>query len=373
MKQVKNHGGSVEYECEWCGEHFMGNPSRGKAKHICCSIECQSALKKSQGLNYTCPVCSKKFHIKPSRITGNNCCSRECRAKLASVLMKGKGNHQYGLKGKDNSSWKSDERISCYGYKLIRVLDHPFRNSPDFVLEHRLVAEKYLLNEHNSIEINCKKYLHPKLDVHHIDGNKLNNDPKNLVILTKSSHMRLHSLLSPKKKDKETGRFTKGKGDIMLNLGIKTLTDSARLPKKAHSTDACFDIYADLMSDPKYECSNNNESVICFIKPHETKMIHTGLACEIPHGYWIAIFARSGLASKQGLRPAQGVPVIDEPYRGEIIIPLHNDSEETRTVHHGDRICQFTLLPYFDTSIVEIDNLTKTDRGEGGFGSTGTK
>lgn len=158
-----------------------------------------------------------------------------------------------------------------------------------------------------------------------------------------------------------------------LNLNVKKLTDTSKLPCKAHPTDACFDIYADLMSDPKYGHPTNEEASICYIKPHETQMIRTGLACEIPHGYWMAIFARSGLASKQGLRPAQGVPVIDEPYRGEIMIPLHNDSEETRIIHHGDRICQFTLLPYFDTNITKVDELTETERGEGGFGSTGIK
>ncbi len=389
MKQVKNHGGSVEYECEWCKEHFMGPPSRGKAENICCSRECQSALKKSQGANCVCPICGKKFHIKPSQMTKSNCCSRECRAKLASELMKGERNHQYGLKGKDNPSWKADEKIGNYGYKLVRVLDHPFRNSSDFVFEHRLVAEKFLLNEYNSVEINGKRYLKPELEVHHIDGNKLNNNPNNLIILTKSEHIKLHNLLNPRKRNKNTGRFIKGECDTMLNLGIKCLTDTAKLPCKAHKTDACFDIYADIPNE-KYtigkEPDMNNISDIFFniesliesgegmvIRPHETKMIHTGLACEIPHGYWMAIFARSGLASKQGLRPAQGVPVIDEPYRGEIMIPLHNDSEETRIIHHGDRICQFTLLPYFDTNLIEVDSLSDTDRGDGGFGSTGTK
>nr|DAG70761.1 MAG TPA: dUTPase [Caudoviricetes sp.] len=147
---------------------------------------------------------------------------------------------------------------------------------------------------------------------------------------------------------------------ISLDLKIKLLTDTAKIPHKAHTTDACFDIYAD-----------TNKEVT--IEPHQTVMIHTGLACEIPHGFWMAIFARSGLASKQGLRPAQGVPVIDEPYRGEIMIPLHNDSNETRIIHHGDRICQFTLLPYFDTNLIQVDELSETDRSKNGFGSTGMK
>lgn len=156
---------------------------------------------------------------------------------------------------------------------------------------------------------------------------------------------------------------------IKLDLKIQRLTDTATLPKKAHPTDACFDIYADI---PNEEFEFNGH---CFkgvrIKPHQTAMIHTGFATEIPHGFWGAIFARSGLASKQGLLPAQGVPVIDEPYRGEWLIPLHNSSNETRIIHHGDRICQFMLLPYFDTTLTEVDTLSSTDRGEGGFGSSG--
>lgn len=143
-----------------------------------------------------------------------------------------------------------------------------------------------------------------------------------------------------------------------LDLKIKRLTNTATLPTKAHETDACFDIYADTSND-------------VVIEPHQTVLIPTGFATEIPHGFWGAIFARSGLASKQGLRPAQGVPVIDESYRGQWMIPLHNDSEATRIVHHGDRICQFMLLPYFDTTLTEVDNLSETDRGEGGFGSSG--
>ena len=170
----------------------------------------------------------------------------------------------------------------------------------------------------------------------------------------------------------------------MLNLKIKLLTDTAKLPQKSHPNDACFDIYADIPNET-YEYKEEERNLFggfsmfsisktgkgMAIKPHQTVLIPTGFATEIPHGFWGAIFARSGLASKQGLRPAQGVPVIDEPYRGQWRIPLHNDSEETRIIHHGDRICQFMLLPYFDTTLTEVDNLSETDRGEGGFGSSG--
>lgn len=164
---------------------------------------------------------------------------------------------------------------------------------------------------------------------------------------------------------------------IKLDLKIQRLTNTAKLPQKSHPTDACFDIYADIPNETYGDWCVTTEPVYIelngvVIKPHQTVLIPTGFATEIPHGFWGAIFARSGLASKQGLRPAQGVPVIDEPYRGQWMIPLHNDSEETRIIHHGDRICQFMLLPYFDTTLTEVDNLSETNRGEGGFGSTGT-
>lgn len=172
-----------------------------------------------------------------------------------------------------------------------------------------------------------------------------------------------------------------------LNLKIQRLTKTAKLPQKSHPTDACFDIYADI-PDEEYcvEKSMTLEQLSEFmfggdsltesgkgvaIHPHQTVLIPTGFATEIPHGFWGAIFARSGLASKQGLRPAQGVPVIDESYRGQWMIPLYNQSNEVQIIHHGDRICQFMLLPYFDTNLIEVDNLSSTDRGEGGFGSTG--
>ena len=155
-----------------------------------------------------------------------------------------------------------------------------------------------------------------------------------------------------------------------IEVKIKLLTDTATMPTKAHPTDACFDIYADIPVDNSVPGISVKPTYIA-IRPHETVMIHTGFATAIPEGYWAPIFARSGLASKQGLRPAQGVPVIDAPYRGEWLIPLHNDSLETRYVRQGDRICQFMILPVLPTNLVPVDELDSTDRGEGGFGSSG--
>lgn len=107
------------------------------------------------------------------------------------------------------------------------------------------------------------------------------------------------------------------------------------------------------------------------IAPHTTAKIGTGLAITPPKGYFGAIFARSGLATKQGLRPSNCVGVCDEDYTGEYIVALHNDTDETRIVTHGDRIAQLVFLPYLSVAFEEVNQLAATDRGAGGFGSTG--
>ena len=162
----------------------------------------------------------------------------------------------------------------------------------------------------------------------------------------------------------------------MLELKFKKLTDTMTVPTKAHNTDACFDLYADIQKwcDPRLDASLMPEDCktdYAVIPAHMTVKIPTGFATNIPHGYWAAVFARSGLATKQSLRPANCVAVIDEPYTGEWFIPIHNDSDEEKIVHHGDIIAQFTLLPYYDTKLSEVNELEATDRGDGGFGSSG--
>lgn len=107
------------------------------------------------------------------------------------------------------------------------------------------------------------------------------------------------------------------------------------------------------------------------IKPGETVKVGTGLAIAPPKGYFAAIFARSGLATKEGLRPANCVGVCDFDYRGEYIVALHNDSDAPRVVSHGDRIAQVVFLPYKQVRFMESDILDDTARGSGGFGSSG--
>ena len=109
------------------------------------------------------------------------------------------------------------------------------------------------------------------------------------------------------------------------------------------------------------------------LAPGETARVHTGLALEIPDGYVGLIFARSGLATKRGLAPANKVGVIDADYRGEIMVALYNQSSVPQTVEAGERVAQLVITPFLQALFEESDTLSDTVRGEGGFGSTGTK
>ncbi len=143
-----------------------------------------------------------------------------------------------------------------------------------------------------------------------------------------------------------------------MKIRIKKLKDNAVIPTRGSSSAAGYDLYA---------CLENPVS----IAPGETVQIGTGLTAEIPEGYFAACFARSGLAFREGLRPANCVGVVDSDYRGEYIVALHNDSETVRTVVSGERIAQLVILPYLTVEFVESDTLSGTERGAGGFGSTG--
>lgn len=145
-----------------------------------------------------------------------------------------------------------------------------------------------------------------------------------------------------------------------MQVKVKKLRPAALLPKHGSEAAAGYDLYAAPVDGQPVD-----------IAPHCTAMIGTGLAFAIPAGYFGGVFARSGLASKQGLRPSNCVGVIDADYRGECLIALHNDSETPRTVQPGDRIAQLVLLPFLAAEFDETEQLDETVRGAGGFGSTG--
>lgn len=107
------------------------------------------------------------------------------------------------------------------------------------------------------------------------------------------------------------------------------------------------------------------------IRPGETVLLHTGISLALPEGFVGLVFARSGLATKRDLAPANKVGVIDSDYRGELMVPLHNHGTEVQTVLPGERIAQLAVIPYLTATFTEAESLTETERGEGGFGSTG--
>lgn len=143
----------------------------------------------------------------------------------------------------------------------------------------------------------------------------------------------------------------------MLDLKIKKLNENATIPTYGSASAAGADLYS---------C----EGELIFL-PGETKLVHTGIAMEIPDGYVGLIYARSGIATKRGLAPANKVGVIDSDYRGEIMVSLHNHSTEVASIEPKERIAQIVIAPYLMVNFTETEELEDTARGTGGFGSTG--
>ena len=144
----------------------------------------------------------------------------------------------------------------------------------------------------------------------------------------------------------------------MEAIPVKLLRPGAKLPTFGSAEAAGADLYACLDADVT-------------IAPGETAFIPTGLAMELPRGFVGLIYARSGLACKRGLAPANKVGVIDSDYRGEFIVALYNHGKEPQTVSHGERVAQLVITPVLVPSYMEVQELNDTQRGAGGFGSTG--
>lgn len=143
-----------------------------------------------------------------------------------------------------------------------------------------------------------------------------------------------------------------------MKINIKKLNENAIIPTRGSEYAAGMDLYA---------CTNTQ----IVIAPHQTVKIGTGLAIELPDGYFGAIVARSGMATKQGLAPANKIGIADSDYRGEYIVALHNHSDESQIINPAERIAQLVIMPYLVIEFNEVDELTKTERGKSGFGSTG--
>ncbi len=146
----------------------------------------------------------------------------------------------------------------------------------------------------------------------------------------------------------------------MPKIAVKKLDERAILPTYGSPYAAGADLYA--LTDGEVT-----------VQPGETKLVRTGLAMEIPEGYAGLIYARSGLASKRGLAPANKVGVVDADYRGEVMVALHNHSLQPQTIDNGERIAQLVVAPFLKAEFDEAEELSDTARGTGGFGSTGKK
>lgn len=145
-----------------------------------------------------------------------------------------------------------------------------------------------------------------------------------------------------------------------MKVNIKKLNENAVMPTYGSPYSAGADLYA---------CIDTEITIM----PNETVLVKTGLAMELEIGYVALIYARSGLASKRGLAPANKVGVVDCDYRGEIMVALHNHSSQAQTIAPKERIAQMVITPYVKAEFEEADTLSDTVRGEGGFGSTGRK
>ena len=165
-----------------------------------------------------------------------------------------------------------------------------------------------------------------------------------------------------------------------MKIKAKRLSDTAKLPTYGSEKAACCDLYCDLRVD---KCIDLNPANVdfkhmeysgdCFdrvhIAPHETIKLPTGLAFQPPEGYMLQILQRSGLSSK-GLIPLGGI--LDEDYTGEVIVIMLNTTDKYLSINNGDRIAQMAIRPYYQGEFEEVDELDETERGDGGFGSTGT-
>ena len=143
-------------------------------------------------------------------------------------------------------------------------------------------------------------------------------------------------------------------------MNIKKLNENATVPTYGSACSAGADLYA---------CEAGGVT----IEAGCTVLVHTGIAMAIPEGYVGLVYARSGLATKRGLAPANKVGVIDSDYRGEVMVALHNHGDKAQTVENGERIAQIVFTPYVAADFDVVDELDDTERGEGGFGSTGRK
>ena len=277
-------------------------------------------------LNCTCEVCGRKFHRKPSHAqrSKRHYCSQQCHYIAKKEYMSGTNNHQYGLKGSLNASWKSDTKVSHYGYIRKRCLDHPFRDNDDFVFEHRLVAEQYMLNDDNSIEIDGKRYLSPEYDVHHINFVRTDNRPENLLVLTAREHKRLHSKLNPRERDAVTGRFV---GNKLLEIKRTSTKYDIPIIKNNHSVDLF--------------CCEDEEIIA---EPDFPIIVNVGIALKIARGYICLAIADEKIAERMGMDCRTFNTYFDYRDVNGIRICVFNNTNDRQVIKPNERLGTLVLV-----------------------------
>lgn len=304
-----------------------------------------------------CSFCGKEFYTKQYQIDRctNLHCSKECFYEHKKELVKGPLNHQWGLKGELNSSFKGDIRVGTAGYILIRDSNHPFGSISDYVLLHRKVVEEWLRQENpDSIHLVDVvgfdgKYLSPDVVIHHKDQNKFNNHIENLEIMDLGDHSAMHNSENVCPRDKLTGQF--------LPARFKKLSHNGSIKNtlvKKHLSDAGLDI-----------CASEDG----YIRPKQRGEVKTSISVAVPEGCVGIVWSRSGLSVKHGIEVGAGC--VDSSYRGELIVVLYNHSNEIFMYKAGDRIAQFLTIPVYLGLYKPVEELDETSRGECGFGSTG--
>lgn len=358
----------IKLSCKTCEKEFEVQHWRAKSAKYC-SRRCAD-LGLHASLDIKCPICGKMFHRKPyhQKRVKECYCSKDCLRESRRRLMSGNGNHQYGLKGHLNASHISKSTFRKNGQwmdEFVYAPSHPRAQSCGRVTKHRLVVEQnaHLFDDKYFEKCKGVTVLKKGIHVHHINGNHSDNRVQNLIPLTRGEHRSIHNREYAQLRQLETGRIqttTKALTQLdklifykvnPMKIGIKSLDDA---PRFATTGSAGADMKA---------------SADIIIPPHNRALISTGVRVELPPCCAAYVLGRSGNTIKRGLLVAFGL--IDSDYRGEIGVMAFNMTDNPIEIKKGDRIAQLVVVRLPDVEFVEVDELTSTDRGEGGYGSTG--